>query len=66
MNVTTERWIQIEGSVYTERKFIVKSSITNRNLEEPQHIPIAFNVGKKVADHMVLLQNGDDLTAERV
>jgi hypothetical protein len=57
MNILTERWVVIDGSIYTERAVPVKSEFTGKLFAEPQRFAIAFNVGHKTATHIVNLHN---------
>jgi hypothetical protein len=57
MNVLDERWIAIDGSIYTERAVPKKSEATGKLFKEPQRESIAFNVGQKVAQHIVNVHN---------
>lgn len=57
MNILTERWIAIDGSVYTERAMPKKTESTGKLMETQQRDSVAFNVGPKVAAHMVKLHN---------
>jgi hypothetical protein len=51
-----ERWIAIEGSIFTEKAYRV---VFPNNKERIVHSckSIAFNVGKEVAEHIVKLHN---------
>lgn len=57
MDVTQHRWIAIEGSVYTEDAFVTLNEFTCKNFAQPQRHAVALNVGRKVAEQMVRLQN---------
>jgi len=57
MDVSQHRWVAIDGSVYTERKFLTLNEFTGKNFPELLRQPVAFNVGRRVAEQMVRLQN---------
>jgi hypothetical protein len=57
MDILKERWIAVDGSIYTERAVPVKSEFTGKLMAEPQHTAVAFNVGTKVASHIVNQHN---------
>ena len=57
MNILKEKWVAIDGSIYTQRAVPFKSEFTNKLLAEPQRSAIAFNVGHKTAEHIVSLHN---------
>lgn len=57
MDALKEKWVAIDGSIYTERAVPVKSEATGRMMAEPQRESIAFNVGQKTATHIVKLHN---------
>lgn len=59
MDVTKIRWVAVDGSIYTEEAFLKRSDFTNKNLADKQRISIAFNVGDKVARHIVAVHNGN-------
>jgi hypothetical protein len=57
MDVTKLRWVEIDGSIYTEEAFLKRSDATNKNLADKQRISIAFNVGQTAARHIVHCHN---------
>jgi hypothetical protein len=59
MDVTKIRWVAVDGSIYTEEAFLKRSEFTGKNLADKQRISIAFNVGDKVAKHIVDVHNGN-------
>lgn len=59
MNILTERWIVVDGSIYTENAVPVKSEFTGKLIGAPQRAAIAFNVGNKIANHIANLHNSE-------
>lgn len=57
MKPLQERWIAINGSIFTERAERKMSEHSGRPIAEPQRDAIAFNVGQQVAEHIVALHN---------
>lgn len=56
MNVIKERWVAMDGCIYTERLVTKRSDITGNQLP-PHRASIAFNVGQSVAERLVALHN---------
>lgn len=54
MDILHVRWQALHGSVFTEQSFPVKLEF-KRTVELP--LAIALNVGKDIAEHMVMLHN---------
>jgi hypothetical protein len=50
-----ERWIVIDGSIFTEALHLVKCELSDGKLKIRK--AIAFNVGRKAAEHIVALHN---------
>lgn len=59
-----ERWVAIDGSVWTERKYPVVSNL-NKNCEQTTRQAVMFNVGDDVAKHVVTLHNSTILQPSR-
>lgn len=57
MKVAKVRWIEQDGSIYTEPKVEIRSDFSpNRTLYQIP-VSIAFNVGRDLARHIVELHN---------
>lgn len=55
MKVEKERWIAIDGGIYTEKIFDVKCELSSNKIKA--RYCVAFNVGRAVAEHIVRLHN---------
>lgn len=51
MNIIKERWIAVQGSVFTDRAF-PGAGPTGNPFKEPVRAAVAFNVGDEVARHI--------------
>lgn len=49
-----ERWVAKNGSIFCERSYSVKTEYNTKYMTQDS---IAFNVGEKVAEHIVALHN---------
>jgi hypothetical protein len=53
-NLKCERWIAIEGCIYSEKEYQEKSDYGRKYKVRKS---VAFNVGQEVAEHIVRLHN---------
>ena len=53
VDVTTVRWAEVHGSIFTEDEFEVRLTSKVTKLR----VAIAFNLGQNVAQHVVELHN---------
>lgn len=57
MKLTKEKWVAIDGSIYTGQAFKKTSLFNNLPMREKHRESVAFNVGQSLAEHIVKLHN---------
>ena len=55
MSVEKERWIAWQGSIYTEKIYVINCELSSGKFKANK--TVAFNVGREVAEYIVALHN---------